>query len=358
MSFAIAAAGTGGHVYPALSVAAALAERGVPASEILFLGGTRFEAEVVPAAGYQFVGFELTKLRRSLSPENLRIPVVVRRTASAMAAELRRVGARVVLGMSGYVTVPAAMAARRAAVPFVLQEQNASPGLAARYAARRADVTFLGLPGRSESLPRSEVVGNPLRRQIAGFERSGLRGIGRERYGVAGSGPVLGVLGGSLGARVLNESVGRIAKTVRPDSIIHLTGRDAHDHFESLARQQSETRWVTRAFEREMEYFYASVDLVVCRAGAMTVSELAATGTPAILVPLARVGQTWNARALTDAGAAELVEEGDIGSLPTRVDALLRNEAGRAAMAAAARAEARPQAAGRIADHLLEVAHG
>lgn len=355
MTFAIAAAGTGGHVYPALSVAEALAEAGVARSEILFLGGTRFEAEVVPRAGYPFVGFELTKLRRSVSLENLKIPVVLRRTAATMAAELRAAGTRVVLGMSGYVTVPAAMAARRAGVPFLLQEQNATPGLAARFAARRARATFLGLPGSAEALPRSEVVGNPLRSEIAHFERAPLRARARERYGVPERGRVVGVLGGSLGARVLNESVERLARSGSVAAIVHLTGRDAHDAMEARAAASGRV-WVTRAFEPEMEHFYAAVDLVVCRAGAMTVSELAATGTPAILVPLARVGQHWNARALADGGAARIVDEGDVVSLPTVVDEVLANEPGLAAMARAAARLARPDAAAVIAGRLVEAA--
>ena len=200
MKIAIAAAGTGGHVYPALAVAEALERQGVPRSDLVFLGGDRMEATAIPAAGYRFCGVELTKLRRSLSPENLRIPFVVRRAAVAMAEELRRSDVGVVLGMVGYVTVPAALAARRAGVPFVVHEQNADPGLAARFGARRARVTLLGLPGAAERLPRSEVVGNPLRSEIAAFERSRLRAAARRRYGLPAEGPVVGMLGGSLGA--------------------------------------------------------------------------------------------------------------------------------------------------------------
>lgn len=357
MTFAIAAAGTGGHVYPALSVAAALVARGVPHREILFLGGDRFEARAVPEAGFPFVGYELTKLRRSLSIENLKIPVVLRRTASSMASELRRADVRVVLGMSGYVTVPAAMAARRAGLPFFLQEQNADPGLAARYASRRAVATFLGLPGQAERLARSEVVGNPLRSSIAGFDRDALRGPARRDYGVDGSGPVVGVLGGSLGARVLNQSVEQIVAGGAAGAVIHLTGPDAYEEMRHRSAG-SPVPWVTRPFEPEMERFYAAVDLAVCRAGAMTVSELAATATPAILVPLARVGQQWNARSLGDAGGAVIVEEGDVASLPDRVESMLANETGLATMSRAAGSQARPEAATVIADRLIEAAGG
>lgn len=357
MTYVIAAAGTGGHVNPALAVAEALVDRGVARGEVLFIGGQRFEADAVPRAGFPFVGFELTRLRRSLSLQNLKIPTVLRRASSAMASEVRRSGGKVVLGMSGYVTVPAAMAARRAGVPFVLQEQNANPGLAARFASRRAGTTFLGLPGKAERLPRSVLVGNPLRPEIAGFDRRSLRQRARRRYGIEGAAPVLGVLGGSLGARVLNQIVPRIVgEAGAVGALVHLTGPAAAESVRPLAAASS-LPWVCVPYEPEMEYFYAAVDLVVCRAGAMTVSELAATGTPSMLVPLARVGQAWNALSLSSAGAAEIVTEGDVGALPGKIQAIVANERGLAAMGRAARSEARPDAAGIIADHLIEVAN-
>lgn len=356
MTFVIAAAGTGGHVNPALAVAEALVDRGVGRAEILFVGGERFEAEAVPRAGFSFIGFELTRLRRSLSPGNLKIPAILRRTSAAMAFEIRKAGARVVLGMSGYVTVPAGMAARRAGLPFVLQEQNAHPGIAARFASRRALKTFLGLPGKAQRLPRSVLVGNPLESAIARFDRRRLRQRARQRYGVEGASSVLGVLGGSQGARVLNEAVPGIVESAGSvGSIIHLTGRAAIDDMQRRA-QESSLPWVCLPYESQMEYFYAAVDLVVCRAGAMTVSELAATGTPSLLVPLARVGQQWNADSLSGVGAAEVVVEGDVGSLPSKINALMADERGLAAMSRAARSRALPDAADIIADDLVEVA--
>lgn len=356
MTYAIAAAGTGGHVNPALAVAEALVSRGVDRGSILFIGGQRFEAEAVPRAGFPFIGFEMTMLRRSLSSDNLKIPAVLRRTSAAMAHEIRNASSRAVLGMSGYATVPAAMAARRAGLPFILQEQNAHPGVAARFASRRAVKTFLGLPGKAERLPRSRLIGNPLRNEIAGFDRRALRPLARRRYGVEGAAPVLGVLGGSQGARVLNHAVPGIVDAVTAvGSILHLTGSAAIEEMQHRA-QGSSLPWVCLPYEPQMEYFYAAVDLVVCRAGAMTVSELAATGTPSLLVPLARVGQGWNADSLSSIGGADVVAEGDVGSLPGEIDGLVTNERGLAAMSRAARSLAFPDAAGVIADQLMELA--
>jgi UDP-N-acetylglucosamine--N-acetylmuramyl-(pentapeptide) pyrophosphoryl-undecaprenol N-acetylglucosamine transferase len=249
VTIAIAAAGTGGHVLPALSIADALRHRGVPPGEIVFVGGDRFEASAVPEAGYPFHGFRLTKLRRSPTPANLAIPFVLRSASRAMAEVFIEARTRVVLGMSGYVTVPAAMAARRRGIPFAVHEQNAAPTLAARFGARRARVTLMGLPGRSEALPRSEVVGNPLRDALATFDRAALRRAARSRYGLEMTGPVLGVIGGSQGARVLNQAVSSMVASGAPAPVIHLTG-PAESGMPPVGASQ--LPWVRRPYETEM----------------------------------------------------------------------------------------------------------
>ncbi len=354
MTVAIAAAGTGGHVYPALSIAAALEARGIARDSLLFLGGDRFEATAVPAAGYRFAGFELTRLHRRFTLDNLRIPFVVNRSASAMADELRQSKATVLLAMSGYVTVPAAVAARRAGVAFVVHEQNSDPTLAVRFGARRARLTLLGLPGRAEGLPRSELVGNPLRPTLVGFDRTALRAEARRGYGLPPDGPVVGILGGSQGAQALNAVAEAIVRTAGVP-VLHLTGPEAHG---VEAVTDPGLPWMRLAFEPHMHNFYAAVDLVVCRAGAMTVSELAATASPAVFVPLERVGQAANARVLTSVGGAEMVPQDEIGRLPGVVAGLVADRTRRDAMARACAVTARPDAAQVVASRLLEVADG
>ena len=241
---------------------------------------------------------------------------MLRRTTAAMAATLERRGTRVVLAMGGYVTVPAARAARRLGLPLFLQEQNAVPGLAVRLAARRARGVFLGLPGPAQRLPGAVLSGNPLRPALAGFDRAALVGEARRRYRLPAGATVLGVLGGSLGARVLNQAVPGIVGAWRggPLAVVHLAGVEA----EAMAPQAAAAPlpWRCLPFEEQMEFFYAAADLVLCRAGAMTISELAATGTPAVLVPLDRVGQQHNAAALVAAGGARLVPQGEVSRLP------------------------------------------
>jgi UDP-N-acetylglucosamine--N-acetylmuramyl-(pentapeptide) pyrophosphoryl-undecaprenol N-acetylglucosamine transferase len=358
MTVAIAAAGTGGHVFPALAVAQALVAQGLKPEEVVFLGGSRIEARVVPAAGFPFAAFELVALRRTLAVSNLRIPLVLRRTTRAMAAALEEHGTRVVLGMGGYVTVPAAMAARRRRLPLFLQEQNAVPGLAVRLAARRARGVFLGLPGPAARLPGATMTGNPLRPVLARFDRAALAAAARRRYSLPADATVLGVLGGSLGARVLNQAVAGIVAAWRggPLAVVHLAGAEAG----TVAAQAAAAPlpWRCLPFEEQMEYFYAAADLVLCRAGAMTISELCATGTPAVLVPLDRVGQQHNAAGLVEAGGARLVAQSDAAGLPEVVGSLLADPGARSKMAQRARAVARPGAADEIARRLLEAAGG
>ena len=156
----------------------------------------------------------------------------------------------------------------------------------------------------------------------------------------------------------MNQAVSGIASGTRNvGSIIHLAGRAAAGDMQRRATKSS-LPWVCLPYEPQMEFFYAAVDLVVARAGAMTVSELAATGTPSLLVPLARVGQQWNAFSLSDVGGATVVAEGDTGSLPSTIDTLVADERALAAMSRAARSQAFPDAAGVIADRLIEVANG
>ena len=357
MTFVIAAAGTGGHVLPALAIADALTSDGIARSHIRFVGGDRMEAELVPAAGYSFSGFEMARLRRSLTPRNLAIPFVVRRTSLKMTEMMEEWGTRAVLGTGGYSVIPAALAARRLRLPFFLQEQNAVAGLATRLAARWAQEVFLGLPGRAERLPRSTVVGNPLRPAFEAFDRDTLVGDARRRYGVRAEGPVVGILGGSLGARVLNESAADIVAAVGRGTVVHIMGANS-DSRAAVAEAPDGVQWVRLSYETDTSYLYAACDLVVCRAGAMTVSELAATGTPSVLVPLERVGQEANAAALSDVGAAVIVPQAAISGIGDIVASMLSDSDRLAFMSAAARSSARLGSAAKIAAKLREASGG
>lgn len=360
MTYAFAAAGTGGHVFPALAVADALVAAGVPRDEIVFFGGDRMEARTVPTAGYEFVGVELRGLKRSLSLRNLGIPRVVARARRSMIDEMRSRGAKVCIVFGGYVSVPAALAARKVGAKVFVQEQNARAGLANRLIARFAERVFVGFPAARDQLKQAEHTGNPLRPVFASFDRAQLREEALDHFGLPDDRPILGVLGGSLGAQSLNEATEALALAVDDDhlAIVHLTGRPHHDEIERLA-SQSRLAWKPVAFEERMELFYAASDLVLSRAGAMTINELAATGTPAVVVPLGLgTGQEANVLELEAAGGLIHVPQNRIDQVPVVVDQLIVDVPRRQAMATVMAAHGRPEAARAIAGVLQEAANG
>jgi UDP-N-acetylglucosamine--N-acetylmuramyl-(pentapeptide) pyrophosphoryl-undecaprenol N-acetylglucosamine transferase len=357
MRYALAAAGTGGHVYPALAVARALTECGVEADDIVFFGGNRLEATVVPQAGYTFVEVEVRGLERSLTPRNVTLPIVVTRAARAIADRVRRTGIGVMAAFGGYVSVPAAWGAKRAGARLVVHEQNAVPGLANRLIAARADTTLVAFEAATERLQGARVVGNPLRADVERFDRERLRPEALRHYGLDGRRPVLGVLGGSLGARILNETAELLTQgEARAVDLVHLTGTI---HVEAITpRAASDPRWTVLPFEERMDLFYAASDLVLSRAGALTISELAATGTPAVVVPYAAgtAGhQAANAAGLSAAGGCLIVPEAEVAVLPDLLLVLLDDPARLESMGAGARAVGRPDAAIRVARAILGV---
>jgi UDP-N-acetylglucosamine--N-acetylmuramyl-(pentapeptide) pyrophosphoryl-undecaprenol N-acetylglucosamine transferase len=360
VSFAFAAAGTGGHVYPALAVADALRDAGVGRDDIIFVGGSRMEATTVPAAGYDYLEVEIRGLKRSLSAENLTMPSVVWRASRRIQDEFRSRRVNVVIAFGGYIAVPTGWAARRVGARLFVHEQNAVPGLANRLVSRRAERAFIAFPEAAEKLRRTELVGNPLRPALASYRREELHQAALDRYGLSPTRPVLGVLGGSLGAKVLNEATERLADAHdhQEISILHLTG---HAHFADLSAKAagSAQDWKVLPFEDNMEYFYAASDVVLSRAGALTISELAVTGTPAVVVPYAAGAaghQAANAIHLVSAGGAEVVPEEDVDRVPALLEQLIADRDRRQAMAAAAKELGRPDAAQVIAKALIEAA--
>lgn len=356
MTFLIAAAGTGGHVFPGLSVGEALVDLGAVRENVLFVGGDRLASEVYPDEGFPFLQVELRGLQRSLTPKNLTLPNVVRRAKNMIHRAMVETPIRVALGMGGYVTIPASLAARKASIPFLHSEQNAEAGLANRLAARWADRTFGSFP-ETGGLPDAEWVGNPVREPFWAFDRDALRVEAKRRYGVGPNVPVLGVFGGSLGAATINEAVSAMVARWdgSPIAVVHLTGaRNIEAH--QLLPHSVSVQWVRVPFENSMETFYAVSDLVVARAGG-AVAELTATATPSILVPgdFGSAGhQMGNARYLTESGAAVTVPEAEIAQLPAVVRRTLFNEDTLGDMRSSAKQIARPGAARTIARAMME----
>lgn len=351
----IMAGGTGGHIFPGLAVAEELRHRGI---DVQWLGGrSGLEGTLVPAAGINLHTVAFSGVRGRGLLTLLRAPFRLLAALREARRILRATRPRCVLSMGGYAAAPGGLAAWLGGVPMVVHEQNSVAGHTNRLLARLARRV---LGGFADVLPRSEWVGNPVRAQIEALPAPDQRARDDTKLRIL-------VLGGSQGARALNRTVpvslaGLAATT--PLVVRHQVG-GGNTEDAGFARQTYARAGVNASvpeFIEDMADAWGWADLVIGRAGALTLAELACAGVPAILVPFPAAvddHQTRNAQALVDAGAAVLVHERDLDAqqLGDRIAALAADRPRLLAMAVAARAMARPGAAARIADICLEVAN-
>ncbi|MBZ5733348.1 undecaprenyldiphospho-muramoylpentapeptide beta-N-acetylglucosaminyltransferase [Nocardioides sp. TRM66260-LWL] len=358
MRVLLAGGGTAGHTSPLIATADAL-RRLRPDVAITCLGTPRgLETTVVPAAGYALELVPPVPLPRRPGADLLRVPGRLRGAVRAAAEVLDRVQPDVVVGYGGYVSVPAYLAARRRGLPVVVHEQNALPGIANRLGARLARRVAVSFPGTP--LPRAEHVGLPIRTMISGLDRPGARAEARAFFGLDADRPTLLVTGGSQGARRLNQQVSAAAPELAAAGVqvLHVQGR--HGGAEPPVPVEGAAPYRVLDYVDRMDLAYAAADLTLCRSGANSVTEAAAVGLPAVLVPLP-VGngeQARNAEPVVAAGGALLVADADLTTAWVRehVPALLTDPARLAAMGAAASALIPRDADERLARLVLEVA--
>ncbi len=364
----LAGGGTAGHVNPLLAVADELRRRD-PETGITVLGtATGLEARLVPERGYPLVEIPRVPLPRRPSLDWFRLPGRLRTAVAVAERTLQERRVDVVVGFGGYVSTPAYLAARRRHVPIVMHEQNARPGLANRLGARWASAVGVTFPGTA--LPHAQLTGLPLRPAIASLvaaraEGPGARAAAAQALGLDPERTTLLVTGGSLGALSLNRTVSRSAADVLASGaqVLHLTGAGKSAAVrEALAGVPGAERYQVREYLDTMQDALAVADLVLCRAGAGTVSELAALGIPAVYVPLP-VGngeQRLNAAPVVAAGGGVLVADADLG--PDWVRAvlvpLLADTAGLAGMAADAARVGVVDGAARVVDLVLAARGG
>jgi undecaprenyldiphospho-muramoylpentapeptide beta-N-acetylglucosaminyltransferase len=355
----VAGGGTAGHVQPAIAIARALVQRGHRMGAVELVGSERgIESRLVPAAGFALTLLPGRGFERKLSLRNLRslVSLVV-----AFARAWRLVGRKrpqVVVSVGGYASVPCALAAVLRRIPIVVAEQNSAPGAANRFVgrfARACAVSFEGTP-----LPRAVVTGNPVRPEILAIDRQRDATGARTKLDVEPGRRVVLVFGGSLGALRINRAV--LAALPRWADrgdlhVRHVVGTRDWDEIAGAGPPLppgAPLRYQALSYDDDMPTSLAAADLVVCRSGSSTSFELLAAGLPAVLVPSPHVTadhQTANARHLEWQGAAVVVPDAELDGdrLVAEVDALLADPRRLSAMAAAARAGARPDAADAIA---------
>jgi UDP-N-acetylglucosamine--N-acetylmuramyl-(pentapeptide) pyrophosphoryl-undecaprenol N-acetylglucosamine transferase len=354
----LGAGGTGGHTYPAIALARELVARGHPAESVRFIVGNRgFEARVVSDAGFAIDVLALDRgLQRRLSLDNVKVVADSARAVWRAHRLVRRYRPQVVVGFGSYVSLPCVVAARLARVPTVVHEQDAAPGLANRLSVRLGARGATSLP--DTPLRGARLVGDPIRPEFANLARD------------PQAPPLLAIVGGSLGARSLNDAALGLAERWRDRddvAVHHVTGPrnfdDCQQRFADVRRASDRLHYTMVPYEDHVDRLYARCSVALCRSGSGSVAELTAAGVPAVLVPLPGAPsdhQMRNARTLEARGAAVVVPDaecdaarldaiaGDLLAAPGRLDAMSR----------AGRALARPDAAQRLADYVEEIARG
>ncbi|NIK73737.1 UDP-N-acetylglucosamine--N-acetylmuramyl-(pentapeptide) pyrophosphoryl-undecaprenol N-acetylglucosamine transferase [Thermonema lapsum] len=350
----ISGGGTGGHIFPALAIADALKEQ-FPSVDILFIGAkNRMEMERVPKAGYPIEGLDIVGIQRSLTLRNLQVPVKLwksYRRAQQIIAEKKP---EVVIGVGGYASAPTLLAAIGAGVPTLIQEQNSYAGLTNRWLGKYAHKICVAYPGMEQFFPADKVVytGNPVRKDILQLPT---RAEALQALGLKANAPVLLVMGGSLGARVINESICAQIRRFADNGIqvIWQTGKHFIEKARQAVEEQQAGEWVhPTAFIERMDYVYSTAHVIISRAGALSISELCVVGKPAILVPspyVAEDHQTKNAMALVQRQAAKMVSEAQAPAfLVSDALALLHSPAEQALLSENIRQMARPNATQHI----------
>ncbi|MDP1996393.1 MAG: undecaprenyldiphospho-muramoylpentapeptide beta-N-acetylglucosaminyltransferase [Gallionella sp.] len=349
-SILIMAGGTGGHIYPGLAVADLLRAQGW---QVTWLGAPdSMEAELVSKQGYAMAWVNFTGLRGKGLLRLMLLPFTLLRALGQSAAAIFRHRPDVVLGMGGYITFPGGLMAALLRRPLVIHEQNSIAGLSNKVLARIAQKVLSGFPG---VLPQAIWCGNPVRSSIAALPEP------QQRYGVRGGRLNVLVVGGSLGARALNEALPQALALLPQDerpNVLHQTGKQ---HFKAVQQlyQQAAVQADVQPFLDDMAACYANADVVICRAGALTIAELAAAGVASILIPFPFAvddHQTHNARFLSERSAALLLPQKELNAekLAQLLRELTREKL--LAMAQQARSVAKADAAQRVAQVFADLA--
>ena len=315
MKAIISGGGSGGHIFPAVAIANAIKARYSDA-EILFIGAEgRMEMEKVPAAGYKIVGLPIQGLQRKLTLKNLAVPFKMIKSQCMVRKVLKEFKPDIVVGVGGYASAPTLKTAASMGYPTLLQEQNSYPGLTNKMLAKKARTICVAYEGLDQYFQKEKIVmtGNPIRKDIEEMHVS--REEGCEFFGLDTNRKVVLSVGGSLGARSINQMILKNTLFFRENNIqlIWQTGKWMYKEALDKVKASGLEQWIkVHQFISRMDMAYAAADVVMSRAGAIAISELCVVGKPVILIPSPNVAedhQTKNAMALVNKGAAQMVKD-------------------------------------------------
>ncbi len=312
----ISGGGTGGHIFPAIAIANALKKMN-PENEILFVGAEgRMEMEKVPAAGYKIEGLKISGIQRKLSVKNFLLPVKIVKSVLKAKSIIKDFSPDVAIGVGGYASGPLLYAAAALKIPTLIQEQNSYAGITNKILSKRARVICVAYEGMEKYFPSGKIIvtGNPVREDMINI--TGKKEEACRFFGLDKNKKTVLVIGGSLGARTINESIASSLKEFQENGhqLIWQTGSAYAEKAEQMVAALNGKGIFTFNFIQRMDFAFAAADLVISRAGASSVSELSLVAKPAILVPSPNVAedhQTKNAMALVNRKAALMVTDAE-----------------------------------------------
>jgi UDP-N-acetylglucosamine--N-acetylmuramyl-(pentapeptide) pyrophosphoryl-undecaprenol N-acetylglucosamine transferase len=310
----ISGGGTGGHIFPAISIANALRKKD-PEIEILFVGAEgRMEMEKIPAAGYKIIGLPVIGIQRSLSLKNFKVLIKLIKSLGIAKKVIKEFNPDVVVGVGGFASGPVLRQAGKLGIPTLIQEQNSYAGVTNKLLAKKASVICVAYDGMEKYFLAEKIIktGNPVRQNFDNLKS--LENEALSFFGLKKEFPVILILGGSLGAGSINNSLSENINKVRESDCQWLwqTGKHYYENVRALVSLSFSENISVHGFINRMDYAYAAADVIISRAGAGTISELCLVGKPVILVPSPNVAedhQTKNAKALSERDAAVLITD-------------------------------------------------
>jgi UDP-N-acetylglucosamine--N-acetylmuramyl-(pentapeptide) pyrophosphoryl-undecaprenol N-acetylglucosamine transferase len=349
--------GTGGHIYPAIAIANELRHRN-PNAKFLFVGADdRMEMEKVPQAGYKIKGLNISGFQRSLTIKNLTFPFKLIQSLHRAKNIIKKFKPNIVIGTGGFASGPTLYMANKKNIPSLIQEQNSYPGITNKLLAKKVQKICVAYDNLESYFPKKKIIktGNPVRQDL--LEISTKREEALNYYNLDKNKRTIVILGGSLGSRVINQTIEKNLKTIINNNvqIIWQTGKL---YFEDYNKYDTKEDVQVLAFIQRMDLLYAAADIIISRAGAGSISELCIVGKPVIFIPSPNVAedhQTKNALAITQEEAALMIKENDLKDFMKILEGLIKSEAKQNLLKINIKKMALPNATSQIVDEIEKI---